>query len=122
MKYTSSIAALSAIVLLAHEAAALPIDQSINLIQRVPEPYIPYEITQLESRNHVDVEKRSLQDWNQPSRISGFGNIFERPANCGDGGVRDFIKRDLSREVAVEIKRRSQDDGSFITNVQFSPE
>jgi hypothetical protein len=115
MKYTPSIAVLTFLTLLLDPVSSLPLhDLSVRHVEG---------LTELDVRSPI--EKRQDYGFGTPTHF-GLGTPVERPNPCGTSGCTQHLKpRALSpeeRRLARAIKKRSVQDGTFITNVQFSPD
>jgi|SRR5277367_137636 hypothetical protein len=127
MRYTPSIAAITFLALLLDLVSSLPVQpndlhvrnsrlQDHTLDTRSP-------IAALEGRSLVE---RQAYSFGTPTEHAGLGTAVERPNPCGAGCTTKKLKpRELSGEelrMRHALRKRTAENGEFITNVEFVPE
>ena len=130
MKYTPSILAITLLVLLDPILSA-PIQADSPFLARSTLPFPPTapHAVSLESRGQSEKRDKSY-GFGAPTHFAVMVPPESRPNPCGVEGCtpsssRRVRPRELSEEeelVQREVRKRSVEDGEFITNVQFTPE
>jgi hypothetical protein len=126
MKYAPSIAALTFLTLLLDPVASIPVPDNLPpYMHRTTLPATLPHAVGLESRSQSDKRDKSY-GFGDPTHFAVLVDPVSRPNPCGVSGCTKTLKpRDLNEEeelVARAVRKRSLEDGEFITNVSFSPE
>ena len=138
MKYTPSLTALTFLSLLLDVSLSAPLQPRTNTLTEPPAdtpaaylsragltlpPPLPHAIP-LSSRSTTNKRDKSY-GFGDPTRFAVLVDPVSRPSPCGTGCTKRLKARDLSeeeREVQRQIRKRSVEDGGFITHVEFKPE
>jgi hypothetical protein len=128
MRYTPSITAITFLTLLLDPVSSLPVQPNNDLHVR----RFPLEDHTLNTRSPIaaldtrSLEERQSYGFGTPTEHAGLGTAVERPNPCGTGCTTRKLKpRQLSAEelrMRHVLRKRSSEDGEFITNVEFVPE
>jgi hypothetical protein len=126
MKYAPSIAALTFLTLLLDPVTSIPVPDNLPpYMHRTTLPATLPHAVGLESRSQTDKRDKSY-GFGDPTHFAVLVDPVSRPNPCGVSGCTKTLKpRDLSEEeevVARAVRKRSLEDGEFITNVSFSSE
>ena len=128
MRYTPSITAITLLTLLLDPVFCLPVQHNELHVR-----YSQLHEHTLDARSPIDLETRSAAieerqsySFGTPTHYAELGTPLERPSPCGTGCTTRKLKpRQMSGEaqrMARAIRKRSVEDGEFITNVEFVPE
>jgi hypothetical protein len=129
MQYTPSLTALTFLSLLLSITLSAPLharaDPETAYLSRngmTPPPTLPHAIG-LEPRSNSHSDKRDKSyGFGAPTRFAVLVPPVSRPNPCGDGCTQRLAVRELSEdemEVKRQVRKRSLEDGLFITNVEF---
>lgn len=90
-----------------------------------PPPTLPHAVP-LESRSNSQTDKRDKSyGFGDPTHFAVLVDPVSRPNPCGTGCTQQLKVRDLSeeeQEVKKQVRKRSVENGGFITNVEFKSE
>jgi hypothetical protein len=124
MKYAPSVAALTFLAALLDPVSSAPADGYLNRHGQTPPPTLGHAVP-LEIRSSSEKRGKSY-GFGEPTRFAVLVDPVSRPNPCGTSGCTRKLKpRELTEEehhVARQVRKRSLENGEFITNVQFLPE